>query len=301
MRKQGEPFVSGVVKIEQKTRKCRLAAFTRVELATVAGVLIAIVSLGAVWIVKPRHISREAQCAINLKALGAAMAMYEQANNDRLPYAMIRYPAAEAKNDKTWDTLIYPFVPPNDRGLAQKHFLQCPADTLPAKGDQRRRTYSMPAHNMIKQDWPPGTNNGTGVGLWWTYYGKNMAALKTILPKTSAPSTNSNAEVSIVQPKLPAISLSMIQAPAATLLLTEHAAAGNLAFNFSGSTIGGPSEHLDKKVLKAEEYHDGKINYLMVDGHAEMLFPLQSIGQHDPRDTNPEIERPNIWTIRAND
>ncbi len=93
----------------------------------------------------------------------------------------------------------------------------------------------------------------------------------------------------------------MITAPASTLLLTEHAEAANLAFDVSGATIPGPNEHVDKKEINPDQFHGGKINYLMVDGHVELLYPLESIGKQDPKDPNNDKRHPNIWTIRPED
>jgi prepilin-type processing-associated H-X9-DG protein len=92
----------------------------------------------------------------------------------------------------------------------------------------------------------------------------------------------------------------MIHAPATTLLLTEHAIPQNTAFAASGSTIAGPTDHLDKNAMPADRYHGGKIEYLMVDGHVELLFPLESTGQRDPRDASDKLH-PNLWTIRPED
>src|SRR6185369_15530009 len=112
-----------------KTTKGSWLAFSRTDLMVVIATAVAIIGGAFFFLTRSRHVSKETQCNTNLKALGAAMAMYEQANNEKLPYAFIRYSQA-AKNNMTWDALIYPYVPLGPRGLTQKHFLQCPADTV---------------------------------------------------------------------------------------------------------------------------------------------------------------------------
>ena len=129
----------------------------------------------------------------------------------------------------------------------------------------------MPAHDMLAEHWPPGASNGTGVGLWWAPDAKGHAALEQRL------SADGHA---------PAIRPEMIPAPAGTLLLTEQANTNNILFSGQGAAISGPSHHLNTRFIPPRRYHDGKFNYLMVDGHVEALQPNQ---------------KPGIWTIRPGD
>jgi prepilin-type processing-associated H-X9-DG protein len=190
-------------------------------------------------------------------------------NDDRLPFAYIQYDEWESV---AWDGLIYSFVlgdcEISSSSLDKENdLLRCPVDTM---GD-RTRTYAMPQHDMNSTNWPPGPKNGTGVGLWWSCWAEGNASLTEV--------------VSIVG-KIPAVRLEMIRAPASTLLLTEHASSVNSMFAYNGATISGPNDHLDTKTRRMNRYHNGKFNYLMVDGHVELLLPAQKQG---------------IWTIQPND
>jgi prepilin-type processing-associated H-X9-DG protein len=129
----------------------------------------------------------------------------------------------------------------------------------------------MPQHDMSSANWPPGPENSTGVGLGWKFWESGNASLNNAYSKDG---------------KLLAVRLEMIHTPADTLLLTEHPNSVNNMFTCDGATIGGPNDHLDTKTSRMNRYHNGKFNYLMVDGHVELLLPAQ---------------KPGIWTIKPND
>jgi prepilin-type processing-associated H-X9-DG protein len=244
-----------------------IAAFSRIELVIVIFVLILFGSVGVAFIGRSQQ-AKIVQCASNLKQLGVGMALYTKENDSQLPFAYIQYTEWESV---AWDGLIYPYVIGGSQisssSLDKKYdLLRCPADV----GD-RSRTYAMPQHDMSLANWPPGPENRTGVGLWWSCWqdGGN-ASLSYVLSHFDA---------------VPAVRLGMIHAPADTLLLTEHASSENSMFSYRGATISGPSEHLDTKTSRMTRYHNGKFNYLMVDGHVELLLPAQ---------------KQEIWTIWHN-
>lgn len=251
-------------------------AFTLTELAAVAGGVILLFLVGMASVSELRYKSRASACQANLRQLGVAMSLYEKSNGGRLPFAFIEYTPAKFVS---WDRLIYSYAP---AGSGQNHLLRCPADTIPAKSGDPRRTYSMPRHNMDRGNWPPAADNATGVGLWWAPRGRWYASVANVNP------TNS----------VPAISLDQIPAPATTMLLTEMAQSYNVEFSFSGATIDGTWAHLDTKEIKPSRYHGGKFNYLMVDGHVAMLSPLESLGENDPVYDDPAAKYQNVWTIR---
>jgi len=271
--------------------KGRLAAFTRIDLLITIYAVILFVGFAAYWIMQSRERGRAVRCAANLKALGEAMLLYSQDNDDQLPYTMLKY---DAHRFTTWDSLIYPFVPggtitnrSTGTELLAEQFLRCPADTIGVSKsgspmEKSRRTYSMPWHHMNKANWPPGPGNSTGVGLWWSdkhASGSEMANLETLDPAEHIPS----------------IRVKTIPSPASTLLLTEKARTNNFLFHFMGAEIRGVDEHLDTRVIPMEKYHQGQFNYLMVDGHVELLLPEQTIGGRGGASGK------NIWTIRPDD
>lgn len=278
--------------------KC-IAAFSRIDLIAI---VIALAVLGAglyIFIGRFRPASMSATCEGNLKQLGVAMGMYAQNNGGRLPYAYLRFGRGSdyEASHYVWDSLIFPLVPLGPNGLAQKHLLRCPADTVPSAEGLSRRTYAMPSHAMKDDNWPLSAQNTTGVGVYWQWSFENKV-LTNFISVTHTQKDGTAAESTIVT--MPAIKLDMIHAPNSTLLLTENVRAENTAFNFHGAVIDSPQKHFDTNT-DIDSFQNGKINYLMFDGHVESLYPSESRGEVDPRDNNPDKKFPNIWTIRPDD
>lgn len=272
--------------------------FGRVDLIALLAVLFGLVALLSAVVFRLRHPATHERCALNLKELGAAMAIYEKDNNDRLPYAYIKPEKDSDRNSKVWDGLIFPLIPLNSEGLPQRHLFRCPADTIPRTADRSQRTYAMPAHDMQKENWPPGPDNDTGVGLFWEAGRQGLAGITNIISGGNRLEANATSGATF---SIPAFRLNMIPAPTSTLLLTENARPMNILFSPSGATIRGPSQHVQTRLIDIENYHGGRINYLMIDGHVEFLNPQDSVGRNDPAPDNSDKDHPNIWTVRPND
>ena len=270
------------------------SAFGRTDLVVVIGVVGAL-GLGLFAFAARSRTATIAVCTANLKQLSAAMAVYENDNAGRMPYAYLEFGSyKDYKTSRTvWDSLIFPYVPPGPNGLAQKHLLRCPADTIPAVQASARRTYAMPNHSNKGDNWPLSAENATGVGVWYSRWEKRSDLTNYISMATTKDADGGNAAVTVT---MPALKLDMIPSPASTLLLTEHATPDNTAFNFHGATIDSERDHVATN-LDINLYHGGKINYLMVDGQVEFLYPMESIGQADPRDNNSGFDHPNVWVI----
>jgi prepilin-type processing-associated H-X9-DG protein len=276
-------------------------AFSRTDLLAVV-VVMAVLGAGLFFYLGKSRGSTGAQCAANLKQLGVAMAIYEQDNGGRLPYAYVRFVRSTdfSPSPEVWDSLIFPLVPLGQNGLQQKHLLRCPADTIPGYNGNPRRTYAMPTHGNREDDWPLAADNNTGVGVWFdTNLGKRHTVFMTnfFSFKSTAKADGTPGAPVLV---LPAYKVDMISAPAGTLLLTENAWPANTLFNYHGAVIDSAQTHVATN-LDLSLYHGGKINYLMVDGHVETLYPLESMGQTDPRDGQSSPDYHNIWTVRSDD
>jgi len=275
-RQQRDPFESG---------------FGRLDLLITILTTILVVGLAALCIERWQYGARMAYCAANLKLLGTGMMLYSESNVGQLPYTMLKY---DSRHYMTWDSLIYPYVPggtktnaAGERELLANRIFRCPSDTIGVPRDgsatsKPRRTYSMPWHHMNKANWPPGPDNSTGLGLWWS----DKPSKGSEMALTSALSPNE---------RIPSIRLNMIPDPSGTLLLTEKARTNNILFHFMGAEIRGVDEHLDTRVISMEDYHQGQFNYLMVDGHVVGLLPEQTIG------IRGGVGIKNIWTIRPDD
>lgn len=277
------------------------AAFTRAELAIAIGLVVLLAGLASLFLKRTSMRSKPNACAENLRFLGVAMSLYTLSTDTKLPYASL---VLSNRSQTTWDTLLNPvmrsemkklFDNPNvaapSKDVANR-ILLCPSDTIPPaawaqKYKLHRRTYSITRHNMAPANWPPAPENGTGIGLNWTFgpHGTNPPSAKIYNLGTN---------------RQAAVRGGIILRPAETLLLAEHAWTNNIATLGAGAWIDRTSDHVEPALLPAEKYHGGRFNYLMVDGHAELLPPDHTVGAKGEVGEDPRKHR-GMWTIRADD
>lgn len=286
--------------IRSAGRARRLAGFSRTELLITIGLVALLGMLAAVFAVKVRGRSSTAVCMNNLRQIGAAEQLYLQHNNDKLPYAFLHY---RDQQQTSWDTLLSSYLraalrggktdgpPPPLKGVNQQ--LRCPADTVPppewaVRFHQERRTYALGMHNMAPENWPPGADNKTGVGLNWTFGARGERPPSARVYNFTA--TNQQA----------AVTRSMLLAPAKTLAVTERVRSANVIGNMAGAVITVTADHIEKNVIPAEKYHGGKFNYLMTDGHVETLFPEDTVGVTGEAGDKASRHL-GLWTIKAGD
>jgi prepilin-type processing-associated H-X9-DG protein len=275
--------------------KNNLEAFGRLELIITISVIVVLALLGWAFMAKGKAVQKDTVCVDNLKHLGMGMAMYTGANDQKLPYAFIHHDNAK---QFVWDGLMGSYLRAAIRGDDKSkpapelgNLLLCPEDKVPplefaVKYGFPRRTYAMPWHSMDNMNWPVASTNTTGVGLWWASYGQGNTSVKQL--------TNYLAG------GLPAIRLSMIPDPMETMLLTEQAKSNNIARNSSGGRIKYTADHLETEVTDPASYQEGKINYLMIDGHVETLSPEATVGPRGRTGAGWNTHF-GIWSIRAGD
>lgn len=270
-------------------------AFARRDLLAMILVLSVTVLLGVAWTGRVKRVTNESVCLDNLKAIGTGMAIYAAENNAKLPIAAVHY---SDRDFIVWDKLIASPIRselhrqnPEERKLTTAEVGQmfsCPADTVPRAAwsyFNRKRSYSMTDHNMEPSNWPPAAANDTGVGLWWLWRDSGVHALANF---ENAPKP------------IPGVRLDMIQEPKATILVTEMLSGRNTVIgNGAHATVSTTTEQLDPQKLSPAQHHNGKFNYLMVDGHVEFLKPEKTVGTgkagNDPR------THKGMWTIKAKD
>ncbi|KAF0179042.1 MAG: hypothetical protein FD161_1535 [Limisphaerales bacterium] len=278
------------------------SAFTRLELVLMIALGAVLISLLLGYTRRTTAKVSAVSCVGNLRQLGAGVAMYTIGGDAKLPYASLVF---TTRAQSTWDTLISPVIRAEARRAISdpntaapgKSFLNplllCPSDPVPpaawaAKNKLPRRSYAITRHNMSPQNWPPSANNATGIGLSWTFgsYGTNPPSAKVY----NFEQTNRQA----------AVRFGMILKPAETLLLTERAWSNNIVGNASGAWIDRTSDHTDASALAPDALHQGRFNYLMLDGHVETLFPHQAVGA-DGEVGEDARKHLGPWTIRADD
>ncbi|HXI70052.1 MAG TPA: H-X9-DG-CTERM domain-containing protein [Verrucomicrobiae bacterium] len=243
--------------------------------AGVAGVLL----VGWLGIARVGERGRTAQCARNLALLGEGMLSYAGSHEQSLPPAYVWTPELKT----TWDTRLMTILSsPSSKKDTRPALFVCPSDRL--KRDSPR-SYAMSQHDMKPENWPLGANNATGLGLAWT-----ETTIKKYLPD------NKRAEGPTID-ELSLIKLSMILEPADTLLLSELISATNKFRHAAQSGLDGPSIQLEFLKGDGKVFHGGRFNYLMLDGHVELLssHETQNVGIGD---ANWHL---GIWTIKAGD
>lgn len=228
---------------------------------------------------------RVARCRSNLKTLGQAMKSYANDHDDGLPAGAINV----GNGVISWDTELAPYLNPglkNPTSVYDRKRLMatinprfvCPSDTIQRKDP---RSYAMSSHYM-KYAWPPTPDDKTGVGVLW-----NRETVSNLLGKDFVDAAFKDPAV------LPRVKLSMLPDPENTLLLSELIMPENMIGHGAWTLLGGVNAQKNSFHGDAARFHFGKFNYLMADGHVELLAGSQTTGQ-DPKSHN-------IWTINPKD
>jgi prepilin-type processing-associated H-X9-DG protein len=201
---------------------------------------------------------RIASCKHNLKILGGAMQEYASSHAGALP------PASIAQLGVAWDAQILPHLPSKVVANGIDHAFQCPSDNV---SRFRPRSYAMSAHNMSLENWPPGPDNETGVGLVW-----DANSVDRLLGEQAAVSATDNKD------SLALVKLAGIPSPADTVYLTEAINGNNNLKDTQSAAVSGSGQQMEglEAAVAQKQFHFGRFNYLMADGHVERLSPFAS-------------------------
>jgi|GEM_PF-862038 len=219
-------------------------------------------------------------CKHRLGNLGAAFAKYAKDSGNSLPPAVVDV----GRVTTTWDMAVAPYLsgsrsatdPAHQEELKQKLWpmFHCPSDTEP-RGGEVPRSYSMPMYDVKKVGWPPTEDSQGGLGLYLD--ADRWKLIREAEPTLPAGST-------------PAIRLSIVPNPGWTALLVEQITIRNTMFSTNFAATPGPRDQWNAKTISLENFHRGKLNYLMLDGHVERLTIRESGGH---------AGNGGVWTIRA--
>lgn len=231
---------------------------------------------------------RIAQCTRNLETLGEAMQRFAADHENGLPPAGIENPAV------TWDMELLPYLRPDlvrSNAVPTVRELQqadsvffCPSD--PIHRGNRPRSYAMSTHNMHADNWPPGSDNTTGVGLWWGE-GQLHSLLGNQAPRDPVRDLDA----------LCLVKTSWMPDPANTLLLTEYVNRRNRLGSVYAIRVGSVAEQMAAFNGDISHFHFGHFNYLMVDGHVELVSPLRL----SPFPVISKAAASGVWSIKAGD
>ncbi len=236
-------------------RRCmERRAFTRLDLVATMAVLLLLLAIFGMTFFGER--GRTLKCQSNLKALGHAMQDFASEHSDALPPAII-----DTKRI-IWDSQIAPYLPFKLVKGGIDPVFKCPSDALP---HARTRSYAMSGHNMLNENWPPGADNATGVGLVW-----NQENISRLLGEATAKAAMTNTDM------LAMMKRSFIHSPSDTMVLSELINSGNNLKEGRWAVIESPGQQLEQLLQNGTRVHRGRCNYLMLDGHVELLSPLQA-------------------------
>jgi len=260
---------------------------TDVVMALFSVLLLALAAWAVVWTSGEKR--RVWVCAHHMKSLGQAFTDYAQEHGGALPPAAIDDGKTNAAVNTSWDNEIAVYLEP---ALAQKNARKRQADLkakiaylfkCPSDPELRRRglprSYSMPMYDVARFGWPPGKNSSSGLGLYL-----DAKTLQTVRSSSAAVSPD----------YMPAIKMGLAPVPADTALLVECINGQNVLWSPRLACISSSKEQFAGKTIKAADFHGGKMNYLMLDGHVELLSS-QTLALVPGRNA----DYPDIWTIKG--
>lgn len=301
----------------------RRSAFTMLELLVAVATLVLLSGMLLPAMAKARMRAQGNTCLNNLKYLGTAGTMYEYDNGAKMAYAGLRLRRGV---EMSWDDLFDPYLggtlTPSERWSAPYYgskgmaYLRCPSDHAPAaapstsKASPWRRSYAMPRYLYDPQasPWPPNIQSRAGVGMYWSFDDDGTPDTQTKFTWNRIDKPGGDGSEAHPYPRKQwAMRATVISQPAETIFLTERIHAGNLRGDAGVAYIDYPAQHCESGVLTLDDgrihayapagaHHNGLFNYLMVDGHVEMLDPQVTV-----RSGATLKAQSKMWTIRPGD
>lgn len=228
-------------------------------------------------------------CTNNLRLLGQATLSFANDHDDGLPAATIDTRYMKGGSLINWDTQLGPYIEPRlaqAKSVYEKNLLWpvvqqrllCPSDPFKRVNP---RSYAMSWRRWL-YGWPPTPRDGAGVGVMW-----NQNTISKFLDPDLAQKAITNRDL------LPLLKLSIVPDPAHTLLFSEFISPDNRLWSSTCGTINCVDAQKQAFNGNSSHFHFGKFNYLMADGHVELLSASQTDGS--------DGESRNIWNINPGD
>jgi prepilin-type processing-associated H-X9-DG protein len=264
---------------------CLGAGFTRMDAITLTFSMMLIGAIGwaGFWLGGEKR--RIWACENHLKELGQTFTSYTYDHRGNLPVGVYD----DGKTSNTWDHELMADLEPKNSGSGKsdgkdepapsvRSIFKCPSDPGPYAGGLAR-SYAMPIYDINKAGWPADQNSESGLGL----YLDKRTLRKAHMAMDDSPSG-----------AIPALNVTAVPDPSGTALLVECIVTGNHIGQIKYACAASVKDQFQISTVKPEDFHGGKMNYLLLDGHVELLSPAQSGGQVG-------ADNQGMWTIRPED